>query len=60
MALHKVLLYCLFLLLELKLHILQVLGYNRKEIEKAFDKIDLKDLSLEEMIKQGLKYLSQK
>ena len=39
---------------------LQVLGYNRKEIEKAFDKIDLKDLSLEEMIKQGLKYLSQK
>ena len=38
---------------------LQVLGYNKKEIEKVFEKIDLKEMSLEEMIKQGLKYLSK-
>lgn len=37
---------------------LQVLGYNRKDIEKVFEKIELDSLSLEEMIKQGLKYLS--
>ena len=36
------------------------LGTKTDAVEKAFDKIDLKDLSLEEMIKQGLKYLSQK
>ena len=39
---------------------LQVLGYSRKEIEKTFETIDLTNLKLEEMIKQGLKYLSQK
>lgn len=32
---------------------LQVLGYNRREIEKVFEKID-KELSVEEMIKKGL------
>lgn len=38
---------------------LQVLGYNRKDIEKVFEKIELDNLSIEEMIKQGLKYLSR-
>lgn len=38
---------------------LQVLGYNRRDIEKVFEKIDLDNLSLEDMIKQGLKYLSR-
>lgn len=39
---------------------LQVLGYNNKEIESAMEKIDKKDLSLEEIIKLGLKELSRK
>ena len=38
---------------------LQVLGYTRKDIEKAFENIDLESLSLEDMIKLGLKYLSR-
>lgn len=38
---------------------LQVLGYTRKEIEKAFEKIDTNSLGLEEIIKQGLKYLAK-
>jgi len=38
---------------------LQVLGYTRKDIEKVFEKIELENLSLEEMIKLGLKYLSR-
>ena len=38
---------------------LQVLGYNRKEIEKALEKVNTKELKLEEMIKQGLKYLAR-
>ena len=38
---------------------LQVLGYNRRDIEKVFEKIDLSNLALEDMIKQGLKYLSR-
>ncbi|MCI8412171.1 MAG: Holliday junction branch migration protein RuvA [Clostridia bacterium] len=33
---------------------LQVLGYNKKEIEKAFEKIDKKELTVEELIKKGL------
>lgn len=37
---------------------LQVLGYNRKEIEKTFEKIENTNISLEELIKKGLKYLS--
>ena len=38
---------------------LQVLGYNRKDIEKVFEKIELDNLTLEDMIKQGLKNLSR-
>ena len=38
---------------------LQVLGYNRRDIEKAFETIELNDMKLEDMIKQGLKYLSR-
>lgn len=37
---------------------LQVLGYTRKEIEKNLEKIDLKNLELEDIIKEGLKYMS--
>lgn len=36
---------------------LQVLGYNRKEIEKAFEHIPSKELSVEDLIKQALKIL---
>ncbi len=36
---------------------LQVLGYNKKEIEKTFEKIDIKELSTEEIIKRGLRLL---
>lgn len=38
---------------------LQVLGYLRKDIEKALEKIDLTDLSLEDIIKKGLVMLSK-
>ena len=38
---------------------LQVLGYNRRDTERVFEKIDLSNLTLEDMIKQGLKYLSR-
>lgn len=38
---------------------LQVLGYTRKEIEKVFEKIDTKNLELEEIIKVALKYLAR-
>lgn len=36
---------------------LQVLGYNKREIEKAFMQIKCDNLSVEELIKQGLKIL---
>ena len=36
---------------------LQVLGYARKDIDFAISNIDTKDLLVEEIIKQGLKYL---
>ena len=36
---------------------LQVLGYNRKSIEKALEGLNTKDMSIEEIIKQGLKLL---
>lgn len=36
---------------------LQVLGYNKKEIEKAFAKLDKNELSTEELIKKGLNLL---
>lgn len=38
---------------------LQVLGYNKKEIEKAFMKLDKKELSTEELIRKGLGILSK-
>ena len=38
---------------------LQVLGYNKKEIEKAFEKVDYKELSTEEIIKKGLNLLGR-
>ena len=38
---------------------LQVLGYSTKDIEKAMEKID-KTLSLEEIIRNGIKELSNK
>lgn len=38
---------------------LQVLGYNKKEIEKAFDKIANKDVTVEELIKKGLTILGK-
>lgn len=38
---------------------LQVLGYARKDIDLAISNIDTKDLSVEEIIKQGLKYLGR-
>ena len=38
---------------------LQVLGYSKKEIEKIFENINTKDLQLEEIIKQALKYLGR-
>ena len=39
---------------------LQVLGYNKKEIEKVLDKINLEELALEDIIKKGLLYLSKR
>ena len=38
---------------------LQVLGYNKREIESVFSKINLKDLELEDIIKNALKYLGR-
>lgn len=38
---------------------LQVLGYNRKDIEKVFEKINIQGFELEDLIKQGLKYLAR-
>ena len=36
---------------------LQVLGYNKREIEKAFDKLAKEDMSTEELIRKGLTIL---
>ena len=36
---------------------LQVLGYSRKEIEKEFKKIEIKECTVEEIIKKGLQLL---
>lgn len=36
---------------------LQVLGYNKKEIEKAFEKIEVQDMATEELIRKGLSIL---
>ena len=38
---------------------LQVLGYNKKEIEKAFGKLSTTDLSTEELIRKGLVILGK-
>ena len=38
---------------------LQILGYNKKQIEKAFEKLANKNVSVEELIKKGLTILSQ-
>ncbi len=38
---------------------LQVLGYNKKEIEKVFEKLDVKELTTEELIKKGLNLLNR-
>lgn len=38
---------------------LQVLGYNRKEIEKAFEKEKLSNLTVEDIIRKGLAILSR-
>ena len=38
---------------------LQVLGYNKKEIEKALEKENLSGLSVEDVIRRGLANLSR-
>lgn len=38
---------------------LQVLGYNKKEIEKVFEKIETKEMTVEELIKKGLNLLGR-
>lgn len=38
---------------------LQVLGYNKKEIEKAFEKEDISTLGVEDIIRKGLSILSR-
>ena len=39
---------------------LMVLGYSRKDIEKAFDHLAVEDLSVEDLVKKGLILLTQK
>ncbi len=38
---------------------LQVLGYNKKEIDKALEKLNVQDLSVEDMIRKGLSVLGR-
>lgn len=38
---------------------LQVLGYNKREIEKVFEKMSLDDASVEDMIRKGLSLLGK-
>ena len=38
---------------------LQVLGYNRKEIEKIFEKLNISEYTVEELIKKGLQLLGR-
>ena len=40
------------------LEALQVLGYQRRDVEEVLQKVDTKDLSVEDIIKLGLKNLS--
>jgi len=37
---------------------LQVLGYHKKEIEKAFEKLETEELSTEELIRKGLSIMA--
>lgn len=37
---------------------LQVLGYNKKDIEKALSTVDMREMTIEEIIKKGLSILS--
>ena len=39
---------------------LMVLGYSKKDIEKAFEHLDIDNLYIEDLIKKGLILLSQK
>lgn len=38
---------------------LQMLGYHKKEIEKALQKFDYQSMTIEEIIRNGLKFLSK-
>ena len=38
---------------------LQVLGYNKKEIERAYEKLDKNELSIEDLIRKGLAILGK-
>lgn len=38
---------------------LQVLGYGKREIEKVIEKLNLNEMSVEDIIKEGLKYLAK-
>lgn len=38
---------------------LQVLGYNKKEIEKTFEKLDFTEMTTEDIIKKGLSLLGR-
>lgn len=38
---------------------LQVLGYNKKEVEKVLEKIDTAELSVEDIIRKALAYLAK-
>ncbi len=38
---------------------LQILGYNKKEIDKVFENMDKTDLSVEDLIKKGLSLLAR-
>ena len=36
-----------------------MLGYNKKEIEKAFEKLEKEQLTTEELIRKGLMFLGR-
>ena len=38
---------------------LQILGYNRKEIDEVINKIDISSMSTEEIIRASLKFLGK-
>lgn len=38
---------------------LQILGYNRKEIEKVIEKLNISDLSVQDIIKKALNFLGK-